>query len=303
MRVCLFVRVCTLQGIQNYINLQYVAGRRLGIVLEDFKIYSKQARELKREPVAIQLEPYAQACLNLMGRSQNATLLQGKIIPDVDAFWKRNENAAVPNPGDIDAFRGCTMRLSLVYEDYEKGADLFVKYGFDLMKHYPGVYSCMESIFSGGMCCFEMAKKKSTKVKYRKQAEKAYKIVKVWCKNGNPNTQHYKSLFNAQRSILRKNHRDAKRFFRQATTISARSGFVHDAAISSEIYGKFLTSICDDPQGGLYHIGKAVEFYAEWGAEKKVEILMEKYPGIDSSTTTADRTPSSSFLTPAPKQN
>ena len=97
---------------------------------------------------------------------------------------------------------------------------------------------------------------------------------------GNPNVQHVKPLFEAQKATIRKKHAEADKHFQVGIALAARGGFIQDAAIGSELYAKYLLSARDDRQGASFHFRKAAEFYTEWDALKKVDLLNEKYSDI-----------------------
>ena len=48
-------------------------------------------------------------------------------------------------------------------------------------------------------------------------------------------------------------------------------------SLANERYGEFLLSVRDDKEGAACCIEKAIQFYQEWGAVRKVDLLRKQH--------------------------
>eukprot|EP00957_Ditylum_brightwellii_P199750 15227554-Ditylum_brightwellii.AAC.1 len=68
--------------------------------------------------------------------------------------------------------------------------------------------------------------------------------------------------------------------------MSARGGYVHDAALAQERFADYLLNIAGDFQEARYHIEGAVQRYTNWGAMGVVEHLHNKYQDVLAGSST-----------------
>ena len=235
-------------------------------------MYSAQMKELKRQLAYDYTMVLWQQALNLLGFSENTTLLQGDAVENEEEFL----NARLDNKPMLAIIRTQKLRLYAVFGDHENGANLFIAHGYEWQQAAPGHPMFMEAICCGGLSTFAMARTSKNR-KYKKFASKARATIKDWVKKGNPNVRHYEALFDAERAALKKKHGDAERYYQAAVTMAARGGFVHDAALASERYAEFMLNVISDTDGASFHFDNSLKFYSEWGAAKKVQLLREKY--------------------------
>mmetsp|Transcript_12853 Transcript_12853/g.18977 ORF Transcript_12853/g.18977 Transcript_12853/m.18977 type:complete len:125 (-) Transcript_12853:49-423(-) len=102
-------------------------------------------------------------------------------------------------------------------------------------------------------------------------------------KNKNPNVLHYVSLLNAEKAALnqKKNQDDdVRKLYNDAISMSARGGYVHDAALAQERFADYLLCCVGDFHEARYHIEGAIQRYTNWGAMGVVEHLHNKYQDI-----------------------
>ena len=256
------------QCIQNYIAFSSLSGRSLKSLEADCSIYSKQMKEFKQLLTFESTLPFWQSALNLMGLSENTTLLQGEAVLDPEEFLNRRDTPIL-----VALMQGQQSRLYVIFGDHKKGANLSMTNCCDISKVSP---SFMTALFYGGISCFEMARKTKER-KYKKHAKKIHSTIKSWVRKGNPNVMHYDRLFDAEKAALGGKSKEAEKHYQSAVTIAARGGFVHDAALANERYGEFLLRDMSDQQEAAFRFEQAIKFYSEWGALKKVELLREQY--------------------------
>jgi tetratricopeptide (TPR) repeat protein len=237
-------------------------------------IYSKQIKEFKVMPPYEYTLVFWQSALNLMGLSENTTLLQGKALLDPEEFLNRRDN-----PFLVVTIQTQQSRLYVIFGEHGKGADLSITNGYDWPKLAPGNPTIPTALFCGGISSFEMARK-TKKQKFKKHAKKIHSTIKSWVKKGNPNVIHYDRLLDAERAALDGKSNAALKHYQSAVSLAARGGFVHDAALANERYAEYLLHDMSDRQEAIFYFEEAIKFYSEWGALKKVDLLREKYSDL-----------------------
>jgi hypothetical protein len=228
-------------------------------------------KEFKRVPAFEFTSIFWQSALNLMGLSENTTLLQVAAFLDPEELLNRGESPLF--------FQAQQSRMNVIFGEHEKGADLSISNGYALSKLSPGSPMFQSSLFCGGISSFEMARK-TKKRKYKKHAKKLHSTIKSWVEKGNPNAIHYDRLFDAEKAALAGKSKEAELLYQSAVAMAARGGFVHDAALANERFGEFLLNELSDKYMATFRLEEAIKFYSEWGALKKVELLLEQYSDL-----------------------
>ena len=122
----------------------------------------------------------------------------------------------------------------------------------------------------------ELARKKNRKScrLYLKAASKPIATIRRWLEQGNPNVKHYKSLLDAEFSAAKGKVSVARKRYEVAVVLAAKNGFLHDAALASERYGRYLFEASKDVESSsldhdeaTFRIKQAVKYYSDWGAQ------------------------------------
>jgi hypothetical protein len=220
-----------------------------------------------------------QSALNLMGLSENTTLLQGEALLDPKEFINRRDNPVL-----VASMQAQQSRMYAIFGEHKKGADLSITNGYDLSKVSPGNPLLHAALFCGGISSFEMARKTKER-KCKKHAKKIHSTIKSWVRKGNPNVLHYDRLLDAERAALDGKSKAAQKHYQSAVVLAARGGFVHDAALANERYAEFLLHDMSDKQEAAFRVEEAIKFYSEWGASKKVDLLRVQYSDLSPRPT------------------
>lgn len=237
-------------------------------------------KELKRQQAFDCTIMIWQPALNLMGLSENTSLIQGDALPNLEEFLETHKNHAPM----LAVIRTMQARLFLIFGEHEMGAKLFIAHGFDWPAVAPAHPMTMESVFCGGVAAFEMAQT-TKKRKYKLYAKKARAKIKDWVRKGNPNVRHHKALLDAEKDVLTGKPTSAEKNYQAAIAMASRGGYVHDAALANERYGNFMLSVLSDKDGAAFYLKKAIHLYSEWGASKKAKLLYEKHSTLLAKTT------------------
>lgn len=251
--------------------VKYVIGKPLSMVQEECKLSISQMVELKEEEQASCLRLYWQLCLNLMGSSNNTVKISGNAM---------DEEEVVFGPGSHANFIIVKTVASNMFGRYELGAHQVIgSTDKQYFKISGGILQCFMFWFHRCLCLYGMARENNNKKKqYMAQANQIYKALTKSLKKKNPNILHYVSLMNAEKAALKqkKSKKDVIKLYNGAIRISARSGYVHDAALAQERFADFLLSV-GDVNEARYHIEGAIKRYTVWGALGIVKHLRDKY--------------------------
>jgi hypothetical protein len=93
----------------------------LKLVEADCSIYSKQMKEFKLLPTLECNLIFWQSALNLMGFSENTTLLQGEAVIDSQEFLNRKSN-----PTLVAVLQAQQSHMHAIFGEHKKGADLSI---------------------------------------------------------------------------------------------------------------------------------------------------------------------------------
>eukprot|EP00957_Ditylum_brightwellii_P137246 10464012-Ditylum_brightwellii.AAC.1 len=165
-----------------------------------------------------------------MGSSNNTVELSGKAMDEKEVVFSPVSHAIFVVTKTI----ACNL-----FGRYELGAQLAIEKGDKrYLKIRGGVFCAAVFWFHRSLCLYAMARKNITKKKqYMAQARDIHKELTNSLKKKNPNVLHYVSLLNAEKAALtyKKNQEDGvRKMYNDAIGMSARGGYVHDAALAQE---------------------------------------------------------------------
>jgi tetratricopeptide (TPR) repeat protein len=240
----------------------------LSAVEEDCRVYSMQMEELKMEQSLGSCLLMWRTVLELMGRSQEAAELE-----DSHNVFNEAENDNKLVAATLEMHRTFLLGYS---GRNEAGADVALAKGDRLASQIPAKPLIMTETFLRGLSLFAMARKRK-KRKYKKEASRILAKIKNWVEQGNPNVRHYETLLEAESAALKGKKYAAMKHYEYAVKISARGGFVQDAAIASERFGEFMLDEMNDKEEAIYRFNEAIRYYREWGAVTRAGSLREQY--------------------------
>ena len=261
--------------------VSFVCGRPLHEIEADCRLAANQILEFNRFRGMNYVMVMLQATLNMMGKSQETTLVTGEAM-NQDEFLSE---ALLPEDGPVlahlHAHRVC---LHAFFGEFDVGAALVVA---ENAPQLPGAAFSMAHEYMKGVCLFAAARNNTTKNNriYRTHAKKVLKKIEKWVKDGNPNVRHCEMLLKAEKAALDGKTLQAKNYFDTGLGLAERGGFVHHVALANERFGEFLLQhqrdvVSVNRKQGLRRLRDAVKCYESWGAQAKVTQLREKYPDL-----------------------
>jgi hypothetical protein len=214
-----------------------------------------------------------QAILNLMGQSEDHLTLTGEAMNE-DEYLVYSSDPK--NENNLVTFYFIRSFLYAIFGEHELGAANAIanaKFFFEKFPGYPPAACCP---YYMGISLIETARKTKKKI-YRTHAKQMVSRINTYIKKGNPNVRHYQLALEAEMLVSKGQLYKAIPKFEAAIALATRSGFIHDSALINERYGEFLMHRMADEERGLHHLGDATRLYEEWGAQKKADMLSEKY--------------------------
>ena len=241
-----------------------------------------QMKDYKQDKALTIYIPLFQCMVNMTGKSNNAILLKGEAISDVEFEEKKFANTTLMS---------YQMQLAYYFGDMELAEKLSNKLQA-VSKSFNAHYLFVARLFFFGMISIRVAFDLTGR-KRQKQIGVAKKVIKdmeQWTKHGGLNCLHKLLILKAELEafefccsggprILRKASKSfgtIRSDFDQAIAVSARTGFRNDAALACERASAFVQRCSSESSFlvGRYH-NQAIRFYSEWGATAKVEQLQK----------------------------
>ncbi|CAJ1961451.1 unnamed protein product [Cylindrotheca closterium] len=246
---------------KHQIEFPFLLGKPLGPILTAGSQSIHLMEEVKQEEQVISSQLFCQTIANLMGKSNQTTLLQGE--------WFNTVGWTPPSQleGDLNFHR---LALLVYFGDFEAAAELALSNGDSFEKKASGCFMVPPEAFLHGVALYAMTRQ-SRKFRYRRAAHQILVKFENWTKAGNPNVQSYQLLLKAEQAAFRKNHKDAESLYEEAVAVSALAGQSQTAGLVSERYADFLMTEKKDLVLCRHQKEQAIGFYTDWGADALVK--------------------------------
>jgi predicted ATPase len=122
-------------GIYHYIFIACQTGRSLVALEADCRAYVKQMQDFKRYTISSMCQLTWQMILNLIGRSENTTVLTGEAMHQEEYLEAATQSE---NHHLLAVVQVHQIQLYAIFGEHELGADLAISKGGDLAKRIPG---------------------------------------------------------------------------------------------------------------------------------------------------------------------
>jgi len=242
---------------------QFYDGTPLDCVLKDCEVYTAKMESLRQKNQMNITKWHWQLVLNLVGdpANPNTTVMSGTATSEDEA----NNMVAELNMKTVKLF-ACAH-----FGDYETGADIALKLGESHYLKLSGMAVFGFERFDRGICLYAMARK-TGKRKYKKEAKAVRSRLHEWVSKGAVNLIHHLDILNAEDAALGNDRKKANTLYNTAVVNSVRGGFLADAGLANERYADFLL-LCGEEDEAKHRLQQALQYYSEWGAKKKVQVL------------------------------
>lgn len=254
---------------------QFVTGVTLSIVVKDFAMYKKQISQFNHVMLDRCFRLGWQCALNLVDGTSGRGILNGDIMDEAEMI------AEIENDKSDGQTIYNLMRLKILgcfwFKEYGNVVKIVEEMGFQkgtLEKALPGLNMTAATYFHCALSCLSVAREKQErkKGKYRSMARFFHSRIKHWCQNGNPNSQHYEPLIEAEFLTFKADNGDAKRMYERSIQLAGRLGITHDQALAHERLAENCQRL-GYQNDAKYHFERALELFKDWGANARADIL------------------------------
>lgn len=256
---------------------QLMGGVKLSIVIKDFAMYRKQASQYHHKMSDRCFLIAWQCCVNLVEGVPGKDCLTGDIMKEEDMVAEiEKDNSDGQTMYNLMRFKvlGCFW-LKEYKEVVKIGEEMKFHQG-SLEKTVPGLHMTAGCYFHCALSCLSVARANSEnkRGKHRKMAEFFLSRIKDWNQKGNPNTQHYQTLIEAEFHAFKANNGDAKRLYESSIHTAGRLGMTHDQALAHERLAENCMRLGYQNDAN-YHFNRALELFKDWGAHARVDLLSQ----------------------------
>ena len=214
-----------------------------------------------------------QGVLNLQGQSEDPLVLKGEAMDET-----------MIEPATTSTVDGA-MRIGFK-------AIMFAFYGnhqANVDEHMEHIQAAVVQVAGNGIrfwfeiytaiSCLHCARSATGRqlAKYKTFGVQTSKKVKNWIAEGCGNVKHLDLLLDAELAVLAGNAKKARQSYKKSIRTAEKMLRVNDAGLASERYGEYLLEQQGDRKGAREALTHAIEFYALWGSDLKVESIRSKH--------------------------
>lgn len=262
-------------NVNIYSNHVYLGGKPLAKSEREMRQFSEQMLKYKQETNYNYNEVYRQASLNLLGRSEDPTILVGEAYDEVKMapIHESEKDRAATFLIHIN-----NLMLNYLFHDYDKALD-HARLTRPLLDAVLAKYDVAIFWFYEGLVCIAAARKASGNKKKAliRRARKNISQFRKWAKFSPVNHQHKLDLLIAEMATLKGDDYKAREHFDLAIKGAESGEFLNEEALSLERAALYYLSTGQDLVAENY-LRKGYQTYKEWGAKAKMDDLKERFP-------------------------
>lgn len=226
-----------------------------------------------------------QTVLNLLGRTDDPTILTGEVFDEAAiSQWDPENNKFL-----LANFSLFKLQLCILFEKYDAAlvqSDRFEAY----VATFTGSTEIRDLAFYGCLCRLAVFPEASdgARKSYMEWIADYQKKIKFWAKYAPMNNLHRYYLVEAEKARVLKEHSAAEKHYRQAIEYCRKHGFIQEEALATECAAKYYLAIGQSRIASIY-FSEAYRCYYRWGATAKLRWLKEKYTRLIRSRDTVNR--------------
>lgn len=264
-------------NVNIYCNHIYLGGKPLTESEREMKMFSEQMLKYKQETNYNYNEAYRQAALNLLGKSDDPTVLSGEAYDEqkmAPIHEERKDRAGT------FLIHQNNMMLKYLFHQYDEALEHAVLTR-PLLDAVLAKYDVAIFWFYEGLVNMAAARDKSGRERslLLRRAKKNISQFKKWAGYCPVNHQHKLDLLIAEMAWCNGKEEKARKHFDLAIKGAENGEFLNEEALSLERTGLFYLS-----EGQKFiaenYLRKAYQIYKEWGAAAKMKDLKIRYPKI-----------------------
>ncbi|SMD42837.1 Predicted ATPase [Aquiflexum balticum DSM 16537] len=264
-------------NVNIYCNHSYLGGKPLTYCESKMKMFSEQMLKYKQETNYNYNEVYRQAVLNLLGMSENPTVLSGEAY---DEYKMAPIHEARKDRAGTFLIHINNLMLKYLFHQYDEAIEhaalarplldaVLAKYDVAIFWYYEGLLSMAAARENDG----------SKRRFYLRRARKNIGQFRKWAKYCPANHQHKLDLLIAEMAWCEGKGEIARKHYDLAIKGADNGEFLNEEALSLERAGLYYLSAGYDFIAENY-LRKAYQTYKEWGANAKVNDMRIRFPKI-----------------------
>ena len=280
-------------NVNIYCNHIYLGGKPLKESEREMKMFSKEMLKYKQETNYNYNEVYRQAALNLLGKSDNPTVLSGEAYDEEEMAPIHKERK---DRAGTFLIHQNNMMLKYLFHQYDEALEhavltrplldaVLAKYDVAIFWFYEGLVNMAAARVKSGRESDSMLRR----------AKKNISQFKKWAKYCPVNHQHKLDLLMAEMAWCKGNEEKARKHFDLAIKGAEKGEFLNEEALSLERAGLYYLVTGQEFIAENY-LRKAYQIYKEWGAAAKMKDLKNRFPkfliGLDKAAQDDSSTPS-----------
>jgi tetratricopeptide (TPR) repeat protein len=246
--------------------MRFFIGESLESVIEEILHIQEVAKDYRNRYMDIFIVPLLQVCYNLMGRSDNPSVLTG------DAMEEREWSARLAAMGEMHSYYAMLLKIYIaIYMNELDHARLLLiplrKSGYTVIVPY--IHKIF--IFLEGLV---QADSSQRSVVDRWRAQRCLKYLErasLLCPENHINKVF---LLSAELDAAAGDYEKAGLRFDKAISYAEKEGLLNEHALACEKAARMYLRVGRTFESTAY-FGKAVDAYREWGAEAKVKQLQD----------------------------
>jgi predicted ATPase/signal transduction histidine kinase len=256
----------------------FAAGRELDDLLRDVEDDMSWLRRTRNSGIVAFHLCYRQSirCLKGLTAGRNEFAEPGF---DEEAFLR----AAEPVPSLMCLYWIRRLHTSFIFRDVV-AAHGYAEAARQLMESMAGYVPAVDYIPYSSLCLAALCESgpAGKRAAWLAQIAENQRRLARWAESCGANFRHLYVLVEAEVARIDQRLPEAADLYDEAIEAASDGGFVHDAAVASELAGRYALSRGRIRIADLY-LRKARERYARWGAAEKVRALEEEFPEMGRS--------------------
>ncbi|MCP4601486.1 MAG: AAA family ATPase [Proteobacteria bacterium] len=244
---------------------------------KDVAKYNQIIKQLKQTDIFKAQSQGWQVVLNLLGQSENPTVLIGKVFDENKIL---NEYIEQKNHNGISGLYAFKLDLLYIFNKYTEAFD-YLKKTEELKQASVGFSTIININYLGSLIMLarylDVPEKKQKQILRR--VSKNQKILKKWTNVSPENFLHRFYMVEAERTRVQGKIDHTEQYFDRAIELSKKHGYLKDEGIANERAAIFYLSRGKEKIAKLY-ITDAYNCYSRWGALAKVKHLEDAYPEL-----------------------